>query len=114
VGCAPKYFQRSDVLVGLGLAIAYGTALGWSAMGDGDQRRTIGAAASAGLAVVFASTLSIPLLAAPFAIAGAFRLPRATKSRWLLLMLILAIVLLTIALIRIGSSGLTSDQIRCP
>jgi hypothetical protein len=112
--CAPKYFQRGDVIVLLGLGVAYAVVLGWAYLGDTDQRRAVGAAASGGLAALFLSTASLPVLAVPVAIIGTFRLPRSVgMRRWLLLALPL-VVLVTFGLLVLGQSRLTPDQFLCP
>lgn len=114
MGCAPKYFQRSDVAGLLGLAIIYAALLAWAALGDTDQRRAVGAVSSAGLAALFLSTVSIPVLAAPAAIVGAFRLPRSSDLRRGLIVALPGIVLLTFAVVFVGALGVTSAQATCP
>ena len=112
--CAPKYFQRGDVIALLVLAVGYALLLAWASLSDGDKRRAIGAASSAGLAALFLSTVSIPMLAAPLAIAGSLRLPRSATPRRLLILAIPAIVLLTFALPAAATFAMTPDQFRCP
>jgi len=112
-GCAPKYLQRGDVIGLLSLAVEYGVLLGWASLGDSDVHRAVGAASSAGLAALFISTLSIPLLAAPLAIAGALRLPRARRPRALLFVAYPVLIFATIAVPYIGQLGVTPDQFRC-
>lgn len=114
LGCAPKYFQRGDVVALLGLAVIYAVLLARAALADTDDRRAIGAVSSAGLAALFLSTVSIPVLAAPAAIVGVFRLPRSsTLRRWVIVALPL-IVLLTFAVVFLGALGVTSAQATCP
>ena len=112
--CAPKYFQRGDVIVLLGLGVAYAVVLGWAYLGDTDRRRAVGATGSAGLAALFLSTASIPVLAVPIAIIGTLRLPRSVGMRRRILLAIPLIVLATFGVLVLGQSGLTPDQFRCP
>lgn len=112
--CAPKYFQRGDVLLGLGLAAAYAAILLWSSLADDDRRRGIGALGSAGLATLFISTASIPVLAAPLAIVGVLRLPRSGATRWRVAGLVPVVVLATVGLLYLGVTSLTPEQTRCP
>jgi len=114
MGCAPKYFQRGDVSGLLGLAIIYAALLAWAALGDTDQRRGVGAVSSAGLAALFLSTVSVPVLAAPAAIVGALRLPRSSALRGGLIIALPGIVLLTFAVVFVGALGVTSAQATCP
>jgi hypothetical protein len=114
MGCAPKYFQRGDVAALLGLAISYAALLAWATLGDSDRRRAVGAVSSAGLAALFLSTVSIPVLAAPAAIVGAFRLPRSSDLRRGLIVALPGIVLLTLAVVFVGALGVTSAQATCP
>src|SRR5207244_2754457 len=65
VGCAPKYFERADVLLMLALAVVIAVALAWAARADNDARRVLGSLSSAGVAGLFVGTASIPLLFAP-------------------------------------------------
>ena len=114
VGCAPKYFQRGDVIVLLGLGIGYALVLGWASLEDGDNRRAIGATGSAGLAALFLSTASIPVLAVPIAIIGIFRLPRSREMRRLVLFALPLIILATFGLLFLGQLGMTPNQFVCP
>ena len=114
LGCAPKYFQRGDVLGLLGLGVLYAVALARAALSDTDQRRALGAITSAGLAALFLSTASVPVLAAPAAIAGVFRLPRSAVLRRRVIIVLPAAVLLTVAVPSLGGLGMTADQFRCP
>ncbi len=114
LGCAPKYFQRGDVITLLALAIIYAALLAWAALGDTDQRRAVGAISSAGVAALFLSTVSIPVLAAPAAIVGAFRLPRSAALRRGLIVALPVVVLLTFAVVFLGALGVTSAQATCP
>ena len=113
LGCAPKYFQRGDVIGLLALAVEYAVLLGWASLGDSDVHRAVGAASSAGLVAVFVSTASIPVVAAPLAIAGALRLPRARRPRMLLFVAYPVLIIATIAVPYLGQLGLTPDQFRC-
>lgn len=114
LGCSPKYFQRGDVAALLGLAMIYAVLLAWAALSDTDRRRAVGAISSAGLAALFLSTVSIPVLAAPAAIVGAFRLPRSTPLRRRVLIALPGVILLTFAVVFLGSIGMTAEQFRCP
>jgi hypothetical protein len=111
--CAPKYFQRGDVIALLSLGVVYAFVLSWAALGDTDTRRAIGATGSAGLTALLISTASLPLLAAPIAIVGIFRLPRSGETRRRLLLALPAMVLVTFGLIYLGQLGMTSDQFVC-
>lgn len=112
--CAPKYFQRGDVIALLFLAIAFALLLLWASADDDDRRRGVGAVSSAGLAALFLSTASIPVLVSPLAIAGAFRVPRSRVARWRVLALMPLAIVATIGLLYLGQSGITPDQFRCP
>jgi len=113
LACAPKYFQRGDVIVLIGLGVAYALVLGWASRSDTDTSRAVGATGSAGLAALFLSTGSVPVLAVPIAIIGIFRLPRsAGVRRWVLLALPL-IILVTAGLLFLGQRGMTPDQFVC-
>ena len=114
VACAPKYFQRGDVIVLLGLGIGYAVVLGWAFLADDDNRRAIGATGSAGLAALFLSTGSIPVLAVPIAIIGTFRLPRSREMRRLVLLALPLIILATFGLLFLGQLGMTPNQFVCP
>lgn len=114
LSCAPKYFQRGDVIALLGLGIAYALILGWAYVGDTDVRRAVGSTTSAGAAALFLSTASLPVLAVPLAVIGAFRLPRSVGMRRWMLLAVPLIVLTTFGVLVLGQSGLTPDQFRCP
>lgn len=114
MGCAPKYFQRGDVIALVALAVIYAVLLTWAALGETDDRRAIGAVSSAGLAALFLSTVSIPVLAAPAAIVGAFRLPRSSALRRWVIVAIPVAVLLTFAVVWLGALGVTTAQATCP
>jgi hypothetical protein len=114
LSCAPKYFQRGDVIALLGLGVAYAVVLGWAYLGDTDRRRAVGATGSAGLAALFLSTASLPVLAVPIAVIGTFRLPRSIGMRRLVMLAIPVVVLATFGLLVLGQRGLTPDQFRCP
>jgi hypothetical protein len=112
--CAPKYFQRGDVIALLAIGVVDAVLLLGASSGDSDAHRAIGVGASASAAALFLSTVSIPVLFAPLAIAGAFRTPRSHGSRWRLLLLIPAAILATAALEVFGQSFVSADQFRCP
>ncbi len=112
--CAPKYYQRGDVLALLGLSLLFAALLLWAASEDSDLRRSVGALSSAGLAALFFSTASIPLLVSPLAVAGALRLPRPSVARWRVVALIPVVIAVTIGLPYLGQSGMSPDQFRCP
>jgi hypothetical protein len=79
LGCAPKYFQRGDVIALLAIGLVDAVLLLGASAGDSDAHRSLGVAASASAAALFLATASIPVLFAPVAIAGAFRLPKAGR-----------------------------------
>lgn len=112
--CAPKYFQRGDVIALLGLGIGYALVLVWAFLDDTDTRRAVGATSSAGLAALFLSTASLPLLAAPIAIIGIFRLPRSGEMRRWVLLALPVTILATFGLLFIGQLGMRPDQFQCP
>lgn len=112
--CAPKYYQRGDVIAMLGLSIALAAGLLWGSSRDSDTRRSVGALSSAGLAALFFSTASFPLLVSPLAVVGALRLPRSASSRWRLLALVPVVVVVTIGLPFLGQGTMTPDQFHCP
>jgi hypothetical protein len=115
LGCAPKYFQRADVVAALVLAVSYALVLGWACLADDDVRRVVGATASAGLATLFLSSASIPVLAVPVAVAAIIRrLPRSGRTRWILVVAVAASALLTVGVLRAAVAGVTPDQFRCP
>ena len=114
LGCAPKYFQRGDVIALLVIGVIDAVLLLGASSGDSDVHRSIGSAASASAMALFLSTASIPALFAPLALAGVLRLPRARASRlWLIIAIPLAI-LLTAGLGVLGQSFVSADQFRCP
>ncbi|MDP9245903.1 MAG: hypothetical protein M3O64_04545 [Chloroflexota bacterium] len=114
LGCAPKYFQRGDVIAGLAIGLLDAILLLGAASGDSDTHTTIGVAASVSAAALFLSTVSIPVLFAPLAIAGAFRSPLARGARIRALLLIPVAITATIAMILIGQTFVTAAQFRCP
>jgi hypothetical protein len=114
LACAPKYFGRGDVIAGLAIGLIDAVLLLGASSGDGDAHRSVGAPASASAATLFLMTLSIPLLFAPLAIAGAFRIPRSRASRWRTLLLVPVAILATVGLVVLGQSFVSADQFRCP
>jgi len=63
LGCAPKYFQRGDVIALLALGLFDGVLLLGASSGDSDTHRVVGVAASASAATLFLATVSIPVRA---------------------------------------------------
>jgi hypothetical protein len=114
LGCALRYFQRGDVIALLAIGVIDAVLLLGASSGDSDVHRAIGAGASASAVMLFLSTASIPVLFAPLAIAGAFRIPRSRGLRWRVLLLIPVAILATAALEVIGQSFVSADQFRCP
>jgi hypothetical protein len=113
IGCAPKYFQRGDVIALLAIGVIDAVLLLGASSGDSDAHRAIGVGASASAFALFLSTVSIPALFAPLAIAGTFRIPRSHGLRRMLVLIPVAI-LATAALEIIGQSFVSADQFRCP
>ncbi|MDQ6857948.1 MAG: hypothetical protein M3Z65_03020 [Chloroflexota bacterium] len=114
LSCAPKYFQRGDVIAMLAIALIDAILLLGAASGDSDTHKTVGLAAAVSAAMLFLFTASIPVLFTPVAIAGAFRSPRARGARIRALLLIPAAIIGTAALLYFGQSFVTADQFRCP
>ena len=114
LGCAPKYFQRGDVIAGLAIGLLDAILLLGAASGDSDTHKTLGVAASASAAMLFLSTASIPVLFAPVAIAGVFRLPRARGAKIRAFVLMPAAIIGTVALLYFGQSFVTAAQFTCP
>ncbi len=114
LGCAPKYFQRGDVIALLAFGLVDAVLLLGASSGDSDVHRFIGSAASASAAALFLSTASIPVLAAPLALAGIFRLPRSRPLRLRLAVGIPLAILLTVGLVNLGQAFVSADQYRCP
>lgn len=113
-GCAPKYFQRGDVIALLLLSLVFAVALAWSAAGDADLRRSAGSLASAGLAAVFLSTVSLPMFVAPLAVVGAMRLPRDRVLRLRTEIALPLVVLGVWALETFGQSTVAPERFICP
>ena len=114
LGCAPKYFQRGDVIAGLALGLFDGILLLGASSGDSDTHRVVGVAASAGATALFLATASIPVLFAPLAIAGAFRLPRSGRQRVAGFVAIPFGIIGTAALVYFGQSFVSASQFICP
>ena len=114
LGCAPKYFQRGDVIALLAIALLDGVILLGASSGDTETPRLVGVAASASAATLFLATISIPVLFAPVAIAGAFRIPRSGRLRAIGLIAIPGAILATATLVFLGELVVTADQFRCP
>lgn len=114
LGCAPKYFGRGDVIALLAIGLVDAVLLLGASSGDSDAHRAVGVPASVSTATLFLATVSIPVLFAPLAIAGAFRLPRSRELRPRVLLLIPAAVLATAGLIFVGQIFVSADQFRCP
>jgi hypothetical protein len=114
LGCVPKYFQRADVLALLVIALLDGVLLLGASSGDSDMHRAIGVATSASAATLFLATVSIPVLFAPVAIAGAFRIPRSGRLRAIGLVAIPCAIVVTAAVVFLSEGLVTADQLRCP
>src|SRR6476646_596426 len=114
LGCAPKCFQRGDVIAGLALGLFDGILLLGASSGDSDTHRVVGVAASAGATALFLATVSIPVLFAPLAIAGAFRLPRSGRQRVAGFVAIPFGIIGTAALVYFGQSFVSASQFICP
>lgn len=114
LGCAPKYFQRGDVIALLAIGLVDAVLLLGASSGDSDQHRLLGVAGSASAAALFLATASIPTLFAPVAIAGAFRSPRSGRQRVTALIAIPVAIIGTAALLFAGQALVTADQFRCP
>lgn len=114
LGCAPKYFQRSDVIALLAIGLLDGILLLGASSGDSDTHRDVGVAASASAATLFLATVSIPVLFAPVAIAGAFRIARSGRLRAIGLIAIPCAIIGTAAVIFLGELLVTADQFSCP
>ncbi|MEA2661294.1 MAG: hypothetical protein QOH08_866 [Chloroflexota bacterium] len=114
LGCAPKYFGRGDVIALLVIGIIDAVLLLGASSGDSDVHRAVGVGSSASAAALFLSTASIPILFAPIVIAGAFRLPRSTRLRVAVLLVIPIAVVATAGLLILGQSLVSADQFRCP
>ena len=114
LGCAPNYFQRGDVIALLAIGAVDAVLLLGASSGDSDTHRAIGVGASASAVALFLSTASIPVLFAPLAIAGAFRIPRSRGLPWRALLLIPVAILATAGLVVFGQSFVSADQFRCP
>ena len=114
LGCAPKYFQRGDVIALLALGLFDGVLLLGASSGDSDTHRVVGVAASASAATLFLAAVSIPVLFAPVAIAGAFRIARSGRLRAIGLIAIPGAMVGTAAILFLGELLVTADQFRCP
>jgi hypothetical protein len=114
LGCAPKYFQRGDVIALLAIGVLDGILLLGASSGDSDTHRVVGMAASASAATLFLATVSIPVLFAPVAIAGAFRIARSGRLRAIGLIAILGAIVGTAAIVFLSELLVTADQFRCP
>jgi hypothetical protein len=114
LGCAPKYFERGDVIAMLAIGVVDAILLLGAASGDTDTHTLVGAVASVSAAMLFLFTGSIPVLFAPIAIAGAFRSPRARRARIGALVLMPAAIIATVALLYFGQTFVTASQFRCP
>jgi len=114
LGCAPKYFQRADVLALLVIGLLDGVLLLGASSGDSDTHRVVGVAASAGAATLFLATVSIPVLFAPLAIAGAFRLPRSGRQRIAGFVAIPFGIIGTAALVYFCQGLVSASQFICP
>jgi hypothetical protein len=114
LGCAPKYFQRGDVIALLAIGLVDAVLLLGAASGDSDTHRSVGVGASVSAGMLFLFTASIPALFAPIAIAGAFRSPHGGGRRLRALLLIPAAMFATVALLLLGQSFVSASQFTCP
>lgn len=114
LGCAPKYFQRGDVIALLAIGVLDGVLLLGASSGDSDTHRVVGVAASASAASLFLATASIPVLFVPLAIAGAFRRPRSGGLRVAAFIAIPFGIIGTAALVYYGQSFVSASQFICP
>lgn len=114
LSCAPKYFQRGDVIALLAFGLVDAVLLLGASWDDSDAHRFVGSAASASAAALFLSTVSIPVLGAPLALVGMLRLPRSRTVRIRLAVGIPLAILLTAGLVALGQSFVSADQFRCP
>jgi hypothetical protein len=113
--CAPKYFQRGDVLALLGIAALDAVALLWATAFDSDGHRAAGAVACASAIGLAASTFSVPVLLIPLVLlAGLRRLPRSRTLRTVLLLAMPLALVLTGALPYLGQMLVSADQFHCP
>ncbi len=80
-GCGPNYLKRADILAWVGLSLVLAILLFWAASDDRDRNRIGGSAAAGAFAGVWLGTVSLPVLIAPLAIIGWFRLPRTGWTR---------------------------------
>jgi hypothetical protein len=112
--CAPKYFQRGDVIALLAIGLLDGVLLLGASSGDSDTHRLVGVAASASAATLFLATISIPALFAPVAIAGAFRIARPGRLRGIGLIAIPFAIVVTAATVFLSEALVPADQFRCP
>lgn len=114
LGCAPKYFGRGDVIALLAIGLVDAVLLLGASSGDSEAHRAVGVTASVSAATLFLATVSIPVLFAPVAITGAFRLPRSRALRSKLLLFIPAAIVATAGLIFIGYGFVSAAQLQCP
>jgi hypothetical protein len=114
LGCAPKYFQRVDVIALLFVALVDGVLLLGASSGDSDTHRVIGVGASASAVALLLATVSLPALAAPLAIAGAFRLPRPGQLRSVVPAVIAFAIVATAGLLFVAYTLVPAEQLRCP
>src|SRR5438067_8553413 len=114
LGCAPKYFERADVVALLLVALIDGVLLLGASSGDTDMHRLIGAGASASAVALLLATVSLPALAAPLAIVGAFRVPRPGPLRSDARAVIPGAIVATAALLFGAYALVPGAQLRCP
>lgn len=89
VDCWPRFQLRADVLTGIVITLILFIVLAWAAMSDDDRHRTAAVVGSAGAAALFAQGWPLVSL---LALAGALRLPRASRMRRVALVLAVATV----------------------
>lgn len=114
LGCAPKYFQRGDVIALLAIGLIDAVLLLGASSAESDAHRLLGVIASASAASLFLATASIPVLFAPLAIAGAFRLPRSRRPRAAAFVTIPFGIIGTATLVYFGQSFVSASQFICP
>ena len=114
LGCAPKYFQRADVIALLLVALIDGVLLLGASSGDSDTHRVIGVGASASAVALLLATVSLPALAAPLAVAGAFRMPRPGSVRSVGAAVAAVAILGTAGLLFGAYALVPAEQLRCP
>lgn len=112
VECAPKYFERADVIVLLVGATSLGIALFWASLADNDADRVTGSLASAGLAGLMLQP-DFVIAIVPLAIVGALRLPRRTALRVSISLAAPLVLLAAAAAPYVGEGYVRPEQLLC-